>query len=54
MRVRRAILIPTILALGVAGSVLTGSGMAVAAGQPPPTVHMHVSIPSFSSAYYHG
>ena len=53
MRVRRAILIPAILALSVAGSVLTGSGMAVAAGLPPP-VHMHGTVPSFTSAYYHG
>jgi hypothetical protein len=53
MRIRRAILIPTILALGLAGSVLTGSGMAVAAGQTP-TVHMHVTVPSFTWAYYHG
>ena len=53
MRVRRAILIPTILALSLAGSVLTGSGMAVAAGQVP-TVHTHVTVPSFTWAFYHG
>ncbi len=53
MRIRRAILIPTILALSVAGSVLTGSGMAVAAGQVP-TVHTNVTVPSFTWAFYHG
>jgi hypothetical protein len=54
MRVGRAILIPAILALSVAGSVLSGSGMAVAAGHPP-TVHVYV-IGSFgvTNTYYHG
>ena len=54
MRVGRAILIPAILALSVAGSVLSGPGMAVAAGSPP-TVHVYV-IGSFAgySSFYHG
>ena len=53
MRVGRAILIPTILALSVAGSVLSGSGMAVAAGQPP-AVHGFVITPIGTyNTYYH-
>lgn len=53
MRVGRAFLIPTILALSVAGTVLAGSGMAVAAGQTP-TVHVHVITPAAGyNTYYH-
>jgi hypothetical protein len=54
MRVGRAILIPAILTLSVAGSVLSGTGMAVAAAHPP-TVQVHV-IGSFgiTNTYYHG
>ena len=53
MRVGRAILIPTILALSVAGSVLSGPGMAVAAGHPP-TVQVHViSIDAGYNSFYH-
>ena len=35
MRIRRAIIIPVILALGAAGSVLAGSAMPSAAGHAP-------------------
>jgi hypothetical protein len=38
MRIGRAIIIPAILALGVAGSTLAGSAIAVAAGSAP-SVH---------------
>jgi hypothetical protein len=35
MRIGRAIIIPAVLALGVAGSVLTGSAISVAATHAP-------------------
>jgi hypothetical protein len=35
MRIRRALIIPAIFALGLAGSALSGSAMAVAAGHAP-------------------
>ena len=35
MRIRRAIIIPVILALGAAGSVLAGSAISTAAGHAP-------------------
>jgi len=35
MRIRRVLIIPTILALGVAGSALSGSAMAATAGHAP-------------------
>jgi hypothetical protein len=37
MRIRRAVIIPAILALGVAGSVLAGSAIPSAAGHAPST-----------------
>jgi hypothetical protein len=41
MRIGRRIIIPVIVSLGVAGSVLAGSAMPVAAGHAPST-HVHV------------
>jgi hypothetical protein len=47
MRIRRALIIPAILALGVAGSPLTGSAMSAAAGHET-GVHVHVAAVSAS------
>ena len=53
MRIRRAIIIPAILALGVAGSILSGSAMSATAGHAP-SVHMHTAA-SYKNPnmYYH-
>lgn len=48
MRIRRAIIIPAILALGVTGSVVAGSAMSAAAGQASST-HIHV----VAGAHFH-
>ncbi len=54
MRIRRAIIIPAVLALGVAGSVLSGSEIALAAGHAP-SVHMPAPAPpAVFGLYYHG
>jgi hypothetical protein len=42
MRFRRALVIPAILALGVAGSALAGSAMPMAAAHPA-VVHVHIA-----------
>ena len=42
MRIGRDLIIPAILALGVAGSLLAGSAMPVAAG-PVATVHVQAA-----------
>ena len=53
MNVRRAIIIPAILALGVAGSILPGLAMSAAAG-PAASVHVHVVAASASAnTLYH-
>ncbi len=52
MRVGRAILIPAILALGVAGPVLAGSGISVAAGHAP-SAHVLVTASSTTVDTYH-
>ncbi len=53
MCIRRAIIIPAILALGVASSVLTGSAMSAAAGHQA-TVNVHVTALTASPAtFYH-
>jgi len=43
MRIRRALITPAILALGLAGSLLAGSAMPVAAG-PVATVHIQAAV----------
>lgn len=54
MRIGRAIIIPAILALGVAGSVLTASGMSAAAGHAP-RVHVEAAASSATTdVFYHG
>jgi hypothetical protein len=53
MRIGRAIIIPAIVALGVAGAVLPGAETAVAAVHAP-TAHVHTVVtPSLSGVYYH-
>jgi hypothetical protein len=53
MRIGRAIIIPAILALGVAGTVLSGPGIAMAASTTP-TVQTHsIAISSTPGVYYH-
>jgi hypothetical protein len=44
MRIRRAIIIPAILALSAAGSILAGSAVPVAATQVP-SVHVLAAAP---------
>ncbi len=54
MRIGRALIIPAIVALGVAGSVLAGSAMPVAAVHAP-TVHVQaVTVSSVPGMYFHG
>jgi hypothetical protein len=53
MRIGRAIIIPAVLALGVAGSVLSGAAMSAATGHAP-GVHVQVAAASGShKTYYH-
>ena len=53
MRIGRAIIIPAIVALGVAGTVLPGAEVAMAAGLAP-AAHVHTAVtPSLSGVYYH-
>jgi hypothetical protein len=53
MRIRRAIIIPVILALSAAGSILSGSAMAAAAGHAP-SVHVQASAAHMNpNMYYH-
>lgn len=54
MRIRRVIIIPAILALSAAGSILAGSAVPVAAAQAP-SAHVLVAASSASpSTFYHG
>jgi len=53
MRIIPGIVIPAILALGVAGSILSGAEMSVAAAHAP-SVYTHVTAASaIPSVYYH-
>jgi hypothetical protein len=53
MRIGRAIIIPAIVVLGVAGTVLPGAEVAMAAGHTP-AGHVHTAvIPSLTGVYYH-
>lgn len=54
MRIRRAIIIPAILALGVAGAVLPGAEIAMAAGHTAVVHHHTTHLPLMSRTYYHG
>ena len=52
MRIRRAIIIPAILALSAAGSILAGSAVPAAAAQAP-SVHVVAVAPSaHPNTYY--
>ena len=54
MRIGRDLIIPAILALGVAGSLLTGSAMSAAAGSAA-SVHVQVAATSAHlDTFYHG
>jgi hypothetical protein len=53
MRIRRVLIIPAILALGVAGSALAGSATVSAAGHAP-RVHVQAAAASaHPNTYYH-
>jgi hypothetical protein len=53
MRIGRAIIIPAIVALGVAGAVLPSAGTATAAVHVT-TAHVHAVVtPGLSCVYYH-
>jgi hypothetical protein len=52
VRIRRAIIIPAILALGVAGSVAAGSAISAAAGHARST-HTQVVAAAPATTYYH-
>ena len=54
MRIGRAIIIPAILALGVAGAVLPGAEVAMAAGHTPVVLVHAPAHPMVSGTYYHG
>jgi len=51
MRIGRRIIIPAIVSLGVAGSVLAGPAISVAAG---PAHAAHVQAAAVHSVRYHG
>jgi hypothetical protein len=54
MRIGRTIIIPAILALSAAGSILAGSAVPVAAAQAP-TVHvLSTASSAIPNTYYHG
>ena len=53
MRIRRAIIIPAILALSAAGSILAGSAAPVAAAQAS-SAHVQWQSLIAHAAYYHG
>jgi len=50
MRIRKSIIIPAILALSAAGSILAGSSVSVAAAHAP-TVHVVAASPD---SFYRG
>jgi hypothetical protein len=51
MRIGRAIIIPAVLALGVAGSVLSGSAISAATGHAP-SVHVQTVASSAGHKVY--
>jgi hypothetical protein len=54
MRIGRAIIIPAILALSAAGSILAGSAVPVAAAQAP-SVHVQAAaVSSATNTWLHG
>jgi hypothetical protein len=53
MRIGRAIIFPAILALGVAGSALSGPAMSAAVGHAPSAHVQAVGVSPNPSIYYH-
>jgi hypothetical protein len=54
MRIGRALLIPAVLALSVAGSALVGSALPAVAANVP-VVHAHTTgLSTGTATYYHG
>jgi hypothetical protein len=53
MRIMRATIIPAILALGAAGSILAGSAVPVAAAQAP-SAYVLAAASSTPGIVYHG
>ena len=53
MRIGRAIIIPAILALGVAGAVLPGAEIAMASGHTAVAHHRTIIHPIISLTWYH-
>jgi len=53
MRIRRALIIPAIVALGVAVSPLVGSAMPAVTANVP-IVHVHTTGGSVVAMYHHG
>jgi hypothetical protein len=54
MRIRRALIIPAILALGVAGPLLAGSAMPAAAVHAPSVHVAATAVHGIPDMYYHG
>ena len=54
MRIGRVLIIPAILALSVAGSILSGSVMPAAAGHVPSVHAQAAAVYSVPNIYYHG
>lgn len=53
MSIGRTIIIPAILALGVAGSTVAGSAIAVASGNLHPQAHVQTNAVANPNLYYH-
>jgi hypothetical protein len=54
MPIRRAIIIPAILALSAAGSILAGSAVPAAVAQAPTAHVLSVASSAHPNVYYHG
>jgi len=54
MRLRRAIIIPAILALSAAGSILAGSAVPAVAAQAPSAHVVSTASSASPCTYYHG
>lgn len=54
MRIGRAIIIPAILAFGMAGSILAGSAAPVAAGHAPSVQAQKAAHGAAPDIFYHG
>jgi hypothetical protein len=54
MRIRRTIIIPAILALSAAGSILAGSSVPAAAAQAPSAHVLAAASPVSPNVYHYG